>query len=90
MLQKILYFTLGEIVVPLVMGVFNALIFKNDSFEYFYPYFLLVFLVCYLLFPLIYREKMLKICPHRYVVYVWMYFFFELLGIGLYLTLWPF
>ncbi len=83
-LKRILYFTLGEIVIPLLMGAANALIFGNEAFEIFYGYFLLVYLLCYFLFPMFYRGEMVKRFPNRYAFWGVMYLGFELVGIGFY------
>lgn len=83
-LKKILYFTLGEIVVPFLLGVANTFIFGNDAFNFFYGYFLLVFLLCYFLFPVFYRGKMVERFSSRYAFYGVMYLGFEVLGILLF------
>ena len=84
-LKKILYFTVGEIVVPFLLGAANAFIFGNDTFNFFYGYFLLVFLLCYFLFPVLYRGKMVEKFPSRCAFYGMLYLGFEILGILLFL-----
>ncbi len=85
-LKKILYFTIGEIIFPFLGGVFNAVIFGNGAFEYFYKYFLLVYIVCYFLFAALYRGKVAAKFPNRYIFYGILYLPFEILGVWLYLS----
>lgn len=84
-LKKVLYFTIGEIVFPFLFVFFNAIIWGNNGFEYFYKYFLLVYIICYFLFPVLYRGKMVEKFPNRYAFYGMLYFGFEVLGILLFL-----
>ncbi|MCM1324716.1 MAG: hypothetical protein NC218_11395 [Acetobacter sp.] len=79
--KKILYFVLGDIVVPFVLGAVNALIWGNEAFDYFYKYFLFVYFVCYLLFPVLYRKNMPKRFPNKYAFYGVMYLVFWVIGV---------
>lgn len=82
-LKKVLYFILGQIMIPLVCGAINALIFGHDCFKYFHMYFSVVYIICYLLFPILYCGKIIKWFSNKYVFYIIMYLIFEMFGIGL-------
>lgn len=82
-LKKVLYFILGQIMVPLICGVLNAAIFGHECFEYFYIYFSVVYIISYLLFPVLYGGNTAKLISNKYVFYVMVYLIFEILGIGL-------
>lgn len=84
-LKKVLYFTIGEIVFPFLFGFFNAIIWKNNGFEYFYKYFFVS--LYHLLFPVssAISGKMVEKFPNRYAFYGMLYFGFEVLGILLFL-----
>lgn len=81
--KKIFYFILGSIVVPFVLGALNAFLWGKETFEYFYKYFSLVYLICYLLFPALYRKNMPERFPNKYAFYGVMYLVFWVLGIVL-------
>lgn len=80
-LKKILYFILGWQIIPLIFASINVWIWKVDEFKTFYWYFSIVYLLCYILFPLVYRESISRKIPNRYAFYGIMYGVFWGIGI---------
>lgn len=80
-LKKILCFVLGWQIVPLIFALINVWIWQIDSFKIFYCYFSIVYLLCYISFPLFYRPNIAKKIPNKYAFYGIMYGIFWIFGI---------
>ena len=78
MLKKIAYFILGLFVVPLAVGL-PFLSFGARTYEDSIGFFGGVYLIIYLLFPLLYRKKLQKFIPNKYVFYGVLYIPFIIL-----------
>ena len=78
MLKKIVYFILGLIIVPFGVGL-PFLFLGSDVYEDAIEFFGGVYLIIYLLFPLLYRKKLQKFIPNRYVFYGVLYIPFIIL-----------
>ena len=68
MLKKIAFFILGLIVVPLGVGL-PFLFLGSDIYEDAVEFFGGVYLIIYLMFPLLYRKKLQEFISNRYVFY---------------------
>ena len=68
MLKKIAFFILGLIVVPLGVGL-PFLFLGSDIYEDAIEFFGGVYLIIYLLVPLLYRKKLQEFISNRYVFY---------------------
>lgn len=83
-MRKIVYFIIGILVVPAVFGMATSYFFGSDDYETFVGFWGVVYLLIYLLFPLIYRGKIVQKISNRYMMYAIPY---ALAGIVLFLLL---
>ncbi len=56
-MKKIIFFIIGFFVVPMMMGGITAFIFTPQDYELFVGFWGSVYLLVYILFPLLYRPK---------------------------------
>ena len=71
-LKKIGYFIIGLIVIPFIFSVIFAFG-TNSDYEDSIDFFGGMYLICYLLFPLLYRGKLQNITQNKYVFYGLLY-----------------
>lgn len=76
--KKIGYFVLGLIVVPICVGL-PFLCFDTNTYEDSINFFGGIYLLIYLLFPLLYRQNVQKILPNKYIFYILLYLPFFIL-----------
>lgn len=86
-LKKILYFIAGSIVIPFILAAFFTLVFGVNAFQRLSSFFGTVFLISYLLFPVLYKKDMPKRFPNRYVFYGVLYLGLSLLFVVLIVTI---
>ena len=72
-MRKIVYFITGILVVPAVFGMATSYFFGSDDYETFVGFWGSVYLLVYLLFPLIYRGKIAQKIFNRYMMYAILY-----------------
>ena len=56
-MKKIIFFIIGFFVVPMIMGSITAFVFTPQDYELYVGFWGSVYLLIYILFPLLYREK---------------------------------
>ena len=80
-LKKIFKFVLGLFIIPVIISL-PFLFLGIDYYEYAIGFFGLAYFVIYLIFPLLYRNKIQKIVPNKYIFYTILYIpFFILFGV---------
>ncbi|MBR4105757.1 MAG: hypothetical protein IKK52_00460 [Alphaproteobacteria bacterium] len=70
--KKIVYFVLGLLVVPLLLGGVFALLNTTD-YNTAYNFFGGTYLINYLLFPLCYKSKIKQKITNKYIAYLLLY-----------------
>lgn len=83
-LKKIFYFLLGGIVIPVVLGRLLSLLLKCEEYEG-VNFFGVVYFFIYLIFPVLYGEKVKRLFPNKYVFYGVVYLPFIMLFVWLYM-----
>lgn len=71
-LKKILKFVLGLFIIPMIISL-PFLVLGVDCYADAAGFFGLVYFVIYLLFPLLYRNKIQTIIPNKYMFYIVLY-----------------
>ena len=77
--KKIILFIAGLLVIPTIVAFLTAFILKIDIFEHalveclFFEY-----MIAYILTPLLYRQKIQKYIPNKYVFFALIFFVFWL------------
>lgn len=82
-MKKIFLFIIGFFLIPTILGSATAYLHNMENYETYVGYWGSIYLLIYILFPLIYRDK-IKQKINKYAFYVLLY---SLLFVLTYLTL---
>lgn len=77
-LKKIIYFILGLLTIPYLIGLPLSVILQIDM-DAIVDYFGGVYLIVYVLFPLIYRQRIREYFPNKYLFFILLYLPFLIL-----------
>ena len=76
--KKITLFIAGLLVIPAVVAFLTAFILKIDIFERLYISLFFDYMIAYILTPLLYRPKIKKYIPNKYIFFSLIFFVFWL------------
>lgn len=72
-IKKIVYFTIGFLSVSFILGITTAILLKTEEYDLFAEVWGIIYLVIYLLFPIIYRGRIAEKVPNKYIIFVLLY-----------------
>ena len=72
-IKKIVYFTIGFLSVSFIFGLITAMLLKTEEYELFVEVWGIIYLLIYLLFPMIYHGKIAEKIPNKYVMFAIFY-----------------
>lgn len=72
-LKKVVYFTVGVLLVPFILGLITLWLVGSEDYETFYGFWCGVYLLIYIFFPFVYRGKIAQKIPNKYVMYAILY-----------------
>lgn len=72
-IKKIVYFTIGFLSVPFILGIITAMLLKTEEYELFAKVWGIVYLLIYLLFPMSYRGRIAEKVQNKYIMFAILY-----------------
>lgn len=72
-LKKIIYFTLGILIIPFTLAIASTYLFNDDNYELFHGFWGSAYLPIYLLFSVIHRGKIAQKIPNKFVLFAILY-----------------
>lgn len=72
-IKKIIYFTTGILIVPFTLGIVTSWLLNSDDYERYVGFWGSVYILIYILFPVIYRGKVSEKISNKYIMFLIFY-----------------
>ena len=72
-IKKIVYFTTGILMIPFTLGLITSWALKSDDYERYVGFWGSVYILIYILFPVIYRGKVAEKVSNKYIMFLVFY-----------------
>ena len=72
-IKKIVYFTTGILMIPFTLGLITSWALKSEDYERYVGFWGSVYILIYILFPVIYRGKVAEKISNKYIMFLVFY-----------------
>ena len=71
--KKIVYFTTGILMIPFTLGLITSWALKSENYERYMGFWGSIYLLIYILFPVVYRSKVAEKVSNKYIMFLILY-----------------